>query len=342
MKLLKTLGVVGILVGAGLGQAQEVVLKFHHLWAPQAMVPVKIIQPWCDKIARESNNRMRCQIFPALQLGGTPAQLIDQVTDGVVDLTITLPGYTPGRFPIMEVFELPFMTNSAESAAKAAWEFYGKYGRDEFKNVKPLFFSTHDEGYIHTRDKQVKSMADLKGLKIRAGTRLTSLLATELGATAVGMPVTAIPDAVSKGVVDGFFLPWEIIPSLKLEEMVKFHTETDPSRPALYSAMFVFAMNLAKYNSLPADLKAIIDRNSGLELSGQAGKNWDESQASARKIARDRGNTFYTIPAAEVDNWIKESQPVYNAWVDTMKKANLDGAKMLADARDLLNKYAKK
>jgi TRAP-type C4-dicarboxylate transport system substrate-binding protein len=285
---------------------------------------------------------MKCQLFPSLQLGGTPAQLIDQVADGVVDLTITLPGYTPGRFPIMEVFELPFMTNSAESAAKAAWEFYTKYGKDEFKNFKPLFFSTHDEGYIHTRDKQVKTLTDLKGLKIRAGTRLTNLLATELGATAVGMPVTAIPDAVSKGVVDGFFLPWEIIPALKLEEMVKYHTETDPSRPALYSAIFVFAMNPAKYNSLPADLKAIIDRNSGLELSGQAGKAWDESQAAGRKSAKDRGNVFYTVPAAEVDNWIKESQPVYNAWVDSMKKLNLDGSKMLSDARDLLKKYAKK
>ncbi|MBN4659160.1 C4-dicarboxylate ABC transporter, partial [Escherichia coli] len=97
--------------------------------------------PWCDKIAAESNNKMKCQIFPAMQLGGTPAQLIDQAKDGVVDIVFTLPGYTAGRFPVMEVFELPFLVPSAEAGAKAAWDFYQKYGQKEFANVKPLMFA---------------------------------------------------------------------------------------------------------------------------------------------------------------------------------------------------------
>nr|WP_316644101.1 TRAP transporter substrate-binding protein [uncultured Roseateles sp.] len=321
--------------------AQEVTLKVHHFWPPGAMPPTKILMPFCDKIAAESNNRMKCQIYPAMQLGGTPAQLIDQVKDGVADIVFTLPGYTAGRFPVMEVFELPFMSNSAEAASKSAWDFYTKYGQKEFTGIKPLMFATHDEGYLHTRDKQVKTMADLKGLKLRAPTRMTNKLLASLGATPVAMPLPQVPESVSKGVIDGFLLPWEVIPSVKLQEMVKFHSETDHSRPALYTSVFILAMNPAKYMSLPADLKAIIDRNSGAGLSASAGKIWDESQPPGRKTATDRGNTFYTIPASELDGWVKASAGLYDEWVSNMDKAGLPGKQMLQDARDLLVKYKK-
>lgn len=323
-------------------QAQEVTLKVHHFWPPQAMPPTKILQPWCDTIARESNNRLKCQIFPQMQLGGTPAQLIDQAKDGVTDISFTLPGYTAGRFPIMEVFELPFMMTSAEAGSKASWDFYNKYAQKEFPGIKALAFAVHDEGYLHTREKQVKTMADLKGLKFRAPTRMTNKLIASLGATPVAMPLPQVAEAVNKGVIDGFLLPWEVIPSVKLHEMVKYHSETDGSRPALYSAQFIIAMNAAKYASLPADLKAVIDKNSGAELSARMGKTWDESKAAGRKPAQDRGNTFYTIPDGELDNWVKASAPLYDEWVANMDKAGLSGKQMLQDARDMLAKYSKK
>lgn len=340
-RLLKPLLIGALFAGAHLAHGQEVTLKVHHFWPPGGMPPTKILQPWCDKIASESGGRMKCQIFPAMQLGGTPAQLIDQAKDGVVDIAFTLPGYTAGRFPVMEVFELPFMENSAEAGARAAWDFYGKYGVKEFAGLKPLMFSVHDEGYLHTRDRQIKTLADLKGLKLRAPTRQTNKLLASLGATPVGLPLPGVADAVSKGTIDGFALPWEVIPTVKLHEMVKYHTETDASRPALYSALFVLAMNPARYDGLPADLKAIIDRNSGAGLSQMAGKTWDESKPAARKPAVDRGNVFYTVPAAEVDLWIKASRPLYDEWVADMDKRGLPGKQMLADAQALLVKYKK-
>ena len=157
----------------------------------------------------------------------------------------------------------------------------------------------------------------------------------------MGLPLPAVADAITKGTIDGFLLPWEVIPSVKLQEMVKYHTETDASRPSLYSALFVIAMNQAKYDSLPADLKAVIDKNSGAAFSANAGRIWDESQAVGRKPAVDRGNTFYTLPAAEVDNWIKASHPLYDEWVADMDKRGLPGKKMLQDARDLLTQNKK-
>jgi TRAP-type transport system periplasmic protein len=342
LPMFKSLLVVAAAAVAPFAGAQEVTLKVHHFWPPGAMPPTKILGPWCDKIAAESNNRMKCQVFPAMQLGGTPAQLIDQAKDGVVDIAFTLPGYTAGRFPTMEVFELPFISQSAEAGSKAAWDYFGKYGQKEFAGIKPLMFATHDDGYVHTREKQVRTMADLKGLKMRAPTRMTNKLLASLGATPVAMPLPAVPEAVSKGVIDGFLLPWEVIPSVKLHEMVKYHSETDPSRPALYTALFILAMNPARYDSLPADLKAIIDRNSGAGLSAMAGKVWDESQAAGRKPATDRGNTFYTIPASELDNWVKASAPVYDEWVAAQDKAGNNGKQMLQDARDLLAKHRSK
>ncbi len=321
--------------------AQEVVLKVHHFWPPGAMPPTKILQPWCDKIAADSGNKLKCQVYPAMQLGGTPAQLMDQAKDGVADVVFTLPGYTAGRFPAMEVFELPFMSRSAEATSKAAWEFYEKYGKKEFAGVHPLMFAVHDNGYLHTKDRQVKVLADLKGLKFRAPTRMTNKLLGSLGATPVAMPLPQVPEAVSKGVIDGFLLPWEVIPSVKLHEMVKYDTETDPSRPALYTAVFTLAMNPAKYASLSPELKAVIDRNSGAGLSAMAGKTWDESQAPGRKAATEHGNTFHTIPATELDAWIKASAGLYDEWVADMDKRSMPGKQMLQDARALIAKHQK-
>ncbi len=322
--------------------AQDVVLKFHHIWPPAAMAPTRVIGPWCDKIAAESSGRMKCQVLPAMSGGGTPPQLVDRVKDGVDDLTITLPGYTAGRFPMMEVFELPFMTNSAEAGASAAWDYLQKNAVKEFPGIKVLATWVHDEGYVHTASKQIKTLDDFKGLKMRAPTRQTNKLLAKLGASPVGMPVSGVADALSKGTIDGYVLPWEVIPAFKLHEMSKFHTQTDPKHPAMYSAGFIFAMNQAKYDSLPADLKKVIDNNSGAALSRQIGKIWDESQAVGRKAAADRGNTIITLSAEETERWVKASAPIYEEWVADMNKRGVNGEALLKEARELLVKYQKK
>jgi TRAP-type transport system periplasmic protein len=322
--------------------AAEVVLKFHHIWPTVAMGHTRVTMPWCEKIAKESNNRMRCQILPAMTGGGTPAQLIDRVKDGVDDLTITLPGYTPGRFPVMEVFELPFMTNTAEVASAAAWDYYNKYATKEFPGTKILATWVHDEGFVSTSGKPIKSLDDFKGQKIRAASRQSSKLLAKLGATPVGMPIPAVADAMSKGTLDGFLTAWEIIPSFKLHEVSKFHSEIDQSRPSMFTAGFIMAMNQAKYDSLPADLKKVIDANSGAQLSRTIGRYWDEATEVGRKAAKDRGNTFVQITPTETDNWVKASASLHDEWVSDMDKRNLPGKQMLQDARDLIKKNSAK
>ncbi len=339
---LKTILAAGVLAAAATAaHAQEVVLKFHHIWPTVAMGHARLVAPWCDTIARESNNRMRCQILPAMTGGGTPGQLVDRIKDGVDDLTMTLPGYTPGRFPIMEVFELPFMTNTAEVASAAAWDYLNKYALKEFPGTRILATWVHDEGFVSTSNKAINRLEDFKGLKIRAASRQSSKLLARLGATPVGMPIPGVADAMTKGTLDGYLTAWEIIPAFKLHEVSKFHTEVEPSRPSLFTAGFVFAMNQARYEGLPADLKAIIDRNSGAALSRQIGRYWDEATAVGRKAAKDRGNTFVQINLAETDRWIAASAPLYDEWVADMDKKGLPGKQMLQDARDLISKYGR-
>jgi TRAP-type transport system periplasmic protein len=316
--------------------APPITLKVHHFLPTGSTTHAKLIVPWCAKIEAESGGRLKCQIYPSMQLGGTAPQLYDQVKDGVADIVWTLPGYNAGRFPSMEVFELPFMISDAESASRAAWQFYEKHGRTEFGDVKPLAVHVHDAGYLHTRERAVRTLDDFRGMKLRAPTRQTNRLLTALGASPVSMPVTGLADAMSKGVLDGALVPWEVVPAVRVHEAARFHTETDPNVPALYTAVFLFAMNAKTYAGLPADLKAVIDRNSGAEFSARAGRLWEQQKAPARKLAQDRGNTVIVVSAAELVQWQRAAQPVYTDWVADMKRRQLDGDAMLADARALL------
>jgi len=320
--------------------AQEVTLKLHHFLPPTSFAQTLFIGPWCEKIAKESNNRMKCQIYPSMQLGGTPPQLYEQVRDGVADIVWTLPGYTAGRFPAVEVFELPFMMQDPEGTSKAVWDYVQQFASNEFKDVKPLAFHVHGDGVFHMVNKPVKTAADLKGLKLRAPTRQTNKFIALLGATPVSMPVPQVGDALSKGVIDGAVVPYEVVPAVKIQELVKYHSETDPAEAAFYTSVFIFAMNKAKYDSLPPDLKKVIDNNSGITLSAQAGKAFLMADAEGKKLVMK--NTINVIPKSELENWKKTGQPLIDAWVSDMNGKGHNGKQMLDGARGLITKYAPK
>ena len=320
--------------------AQDAItLKVHHFLPPVSNAHVKMIEPWCAKIARESGNRLKCQIYPSMQLGGSPPQLFDQVKDGVADIVWTLPGYQAGRFLATEVFELPFMVASAEKASKALWDYAAKNAREEYKGVKPLIFHVIPGTELHTTKQQIKVMADFKGMKLRAPNRMATKLVAALGATPVPMPVPQVPEALAKGVIDGTVLPWEVIPSLKIQEIAKFHTETPAGTPFIATSAFLFAMNPAKYESLPADLKKVIDANSGLETSKWAGKVFDGPEVPARKIAADGKATFIIISPAEYDRWRKATDQVDDEWMKEAGNKGANGRALYDEAVMLLKRY---
>jgi TRAP-type transport system periplasmic protein len=324
----------------GLAQ-QAVTLKFHTFMAPQSNVWLTMHKPWMEKVEKESGGRIKFEAYPAMQLGGTPVQLYDQVKDGVVDVAWTLPGNTAGRFPRIEVFELPFMMSNAEATSKAYWEYVQTVATDEFKDTQVLALHVHGPGVIHTVDKPVRSINDMRGLKLRAPTRQVTKLMGVLGATPVGMPLPQIPDALSKGTINGCVIPWEVVPSVKVNELTKFHAEFEPAGGSLYTTTFLMAMNKAKYNALAPDLKKVIDNNAGMATSAGLGKIQQGNDVPGRKTASDRGNTIYTISAAEAQEFRRKSRTVEVEWVEDMNKKGFDGKKLLDTARGLIEKHTK-
>jgi TRAP-type C4-dicarboxylate transport system substrate-binding protein len=344
MKLtLKTLALASALTaGLTAAQAQTITLKVHHFLGPQSIQHTTMLKTWCDNIAKDSNNRLNCQIFPAMQLGGSPPQLYDQAKDGVADVVWTVAGYSANRFVRSQVFELPFMMTNADATSRAAWDFVQKYAMDEYKDVKLLAVHVHGPGVIFTKNKPITKIEDLRGLKMRGPTATVTKMLANMGATPVGMPVPQVPEALSKGVIDGAVIPYEVAPGLKVNELTKYASETPKGSPALYTTFFVVPMNRARYDSLPADLKAVIDKNSGRELSAFLGRTQEGNDVPGRKAFVDTaGYTISQIPAAEVERWKKATDNLDDEWVTDMNKRGFNGKAMLEDARALVQKYTK-
>ncbi|NIC43517.1 TRAP transporter substrate-binding protein [Aquabacterium sp. A08] len=320
---------------------QSVTLKFHTFMSPTSNVWLNMHKAWMDKVEKESAGRIKFEAYPAMQLGGSPVQLFDQAKDGVVDIVWTLPGNTPGRFPRTEVFELPFMMSNAEATSKAFWEFIQTQAPDEYRGVKTLALQVHGPGMLHTKNKVIQHPDDLRGLKMRGPTRQITKLLSNLGASPVGMPLPQIPDALSKGVIDGCAIPWEVVPSVKVHELTQFHSEFDPKGGALYTATFVMAMNQRKYDSLPPDLKKVIDANSGLATSAFLGRVQQGGDAPARKLAVERGNKIHTIGLAESQEFRRRARQVEVEWVQDMDKRGFNGRELLNAARALIDKHSR-
>jgi hypothetical protein len=320
---------------------QKVTLKFHTFVTNTSNVYKGALVPWMERIEKDSGGRIVFEKYPSMQLGGSPLQLYDQAKDGVVDVVWTLAGNTPGRFPRVEVFELPFMMTNAEATSRAYWEYSQTCGSGEFQDVQLLALHVHGPGMFHSKDKPIRSVADLKGMKVRGPTRQTTKLLSAIGATPVGMPLPQIPDALSKGVVEAVVVPWEITPSIKVDELAKHHSEFDAKIGGLYTVAFVVAMNKAKYNSLPPDLKAIIDKHSGIDASGALGRDHQAGDPLGRTAAVDRKNNIVTIGGAELEGFRKAADLVDDDWVKEVTGKGLNGQGLLTCAKDLIKKHTR-
>ena len=324
---------------AGASMAQEVTLKMHQFLPAQANVPKDVLEPWARRVEEASGGKIKIDHYPSMQLGGKPPELADQVKDGVADIVWTVLGYTPGRFPQSEVFELPFIMTNAEDTSRAYWKYAEANMMDkDFKDYKILAVWVHGPGLIHSKN-PIRVPADLNGVKLRAPTRITNKLFTELGATPIGMPVPAVPEGLSKGVIDATVIPWEVTAALKVSELVHNHTEFPGA--SLYTTAFMFAMNKEKYESLPQELKDAIDSQSGEEFSALAGKLMSAADAPAREIAVNAGNTIIELSPEEIQQWKDASAGIAPGWVEDMNGLGFDGQALLDQATALIAENTK-
>jgi TRAP-type transport system periplasmic protein len=322
--------------------AQEVTLKVSHFLPPNSNYQKLVLEPWCAKLATESGNKLKCQIYPAMQLGGTPPQLVDQVKNGVADIIWTSPSYSTGRFPYTEALEQPFVVPAGGLAgSRTMWEYYTQFGAKDYADYKMLAIFSGSGVIFSTSHKPLLGLDSFKGVKLRSSSRAAAKLVTSLGGSPVNMPPAQITEAIAKGVVDGAVATWELVPAVKLEEVAKYHIEGLPHLPGFTANPLVMLMNKQKYERLSPELKAVVDKNSGLPLVELAGKAWDTATVEGRKKATEAGNKTLVIKPEDYEAIRKASANVEQEWAKEVAPKGLDGAALVRQARAIGAKHLK-
>ena len=345
-KIIFACSAVAMLIGTGAvksANAAEVNLRMHSFIPPVANPAKTWLIPWAKKINKESGGRINVKTFWKMQLGGKPQALLDQVRDGVVDIVWTLPGFTTGRMPRAEIFELPFLHKDAVSTTLALQDYKDKHLSAETSDFHVLLMHAH-AGVLFMTKKPITKMSDLKGMKMRGANRTSVLLLNALGVDGIATPLGRIPPMLSKGVINGVLLPYEIAPAVKMHELGKYFTDLAAPASRMNTAVFTFLMNKKSYAKLPGDLKKVIDANSGRSVAAAAGKHWEGLEKPGKKVMQSKNkNQFSTLSEAESAKIRKVADTVYKTVVSELKSKHgiNNGQQLIDDARAMIAKHSK-
>jgi len=320
----------------------EVTLTIHHFLSPKATNQAKMIEPWAKRIEKESEGRIAFEIFPSMSMGGKPPELYRQVRDGTADIVWTLIGYTPGVFPRTEAFELPTVHRGSAVATNLAIHENFDLIAEDFDDIKPLLIHTHDGNALHmTRSvEDIQSLDVFKGMKLRTPSRTGAWMIEALGAEPVGMPVPALPQALSKGTVDGALVPFEIFPPLKLAELTRTSVE-GRNKERFGTSIFLFGMNKERFEALPEDLQAIIEANSGRAFAEEIGEVWELEENTGKRQQFDSGGTILRLNQEVTDDINVRGQTIVERWIEEVSDKGIDGEAIIDAARTAVRKHSK-
>jgi TRAP-type transport system periplasmic protein len=321
--------VVGTLAGvlsAGTVSAQEVELRLSHWVPPTHPIQTLGIEPWIKSLSDASDGRIKVTIFPAQQLGAAPDHY-DMARDGIADITYTNPGYQAGRFPIYSLIEIPFHANNGAAAAKAIHEWYAPIAEKEMSDVKFCIANPHDPGTFHSKA-PIKVPNDIDGLNVRPAHATMARFVSLLGGGPVQVPAPEAREAIANGTADAITFPWNSIYIFGIDSETKYHLDM----PFYISAQLLL-INKDTYNSMPDDLKAILDDHCTPEWSQRFSEGWAANEASGRQKMIDSGeHTLYQPTGDEVQMWRDAAAPLIDQW---RKDATAAGA----DADAVYNSY---
>ncbi len=335
-KMLAAAATLAVALASASGSyAQEYTFKLHHLLSAKAPAHTKMLVPWAEAVEKNSGGRVKIEIFPAMSLGGKPPELIQQARDGVVDIVWTVNGYTPGLFPRTEVFELPGVyTNDTVAANLAMYDMFESDLKQEYKGVEVMWLHVHAGQAIMTVDKEVRSPADMAGMKMRIPTRTGAWVIEALGASPLATPVPEVPTALSKKTIDGTLLPWEIIPPLKLQNQINYFIEGH-DKTRLGTTTFQVSMNKARWDGLPADIQKAFRDASGRDWWGKVGTYWRGGDDFGISLAVKAGKQHITLTEAETQVFLDTLEPVVDRWIAEVGEKGIDGAALVKKAREL-------
>ncbi|WP_118133344.1 TRAP transporter substrate-binding protein [Oceanicella sp. SM1341] len=313
--------------------------KLHHMLSEKAPAHQKMLLPWAQQVEENSGGRVKIELYPSMSLGGKPPELIQQVRDGVVDIIWTVNGYTPGLFPRTEVFELPTVyLNDPRATTLAMYDMFDAL-KEEYKGVEVMWLHVHAGQGIQMVDKEVRTPADFNGLKMRIPSRTGAWVIEALGAAPLATPVPELPQALSKKVVDGALIPWEIIPALKLQDQIGYFIE-GANRERLGTTTFQVSMNADRWAGLPEDIQKAFRDASGRDWWASVGEYWRENDDFGIGIAEKAGRTHVMLTEDETEAMLAVLDPVVDKWIAEVEGAGLDGQALVEQARELIAKNA--
>ena len=308
---------------------QKEELKLATFVPPTHYGMAQILTPWAQEVAKRSDGRLTVRMFPSMQLGGKPPELYKQMARGLADIAFTLPGYTSAEFPLMALSELPGMASDAADGTRKLWQHMKFYTDGELKESQPLVMWTGDAAAIMTRSKPVRTLEDMRGLKIRTPSAAQSEQLIALGATPIDMPAGQIYNAIERGVVDGAMISMAGAIDFKLLEVCKYYTIDAP----IGRSPFTVTMNKARYDKLAPDLRKIIDETTGLEISLKAARIIQEQSDGALAIARKEKEVI-ALSAEEQKKWTAAFSALTAAQIAAVEKTGAP-AKAFAKAYGL-------
>ena len=308
-------------------------------WLPAAHTLSETQKEWCALLEQKAAGKVKCTALP--RAVSAPPGTFDAVRNGLADLSFTVHGYTPGRFVTTQLAELPFMGNSAEATSVAFQRLYAKYPAfaDEHKGVKVLAVFTHGPGIVFNTKKPISKAEDLTGMKFRIGGGMVNEISKAMGMNVTLKPAPESYELLSTGVMDGTLFPAESIESFKIDKVVRFAT-TFPG--GLYNTSFVFMMNQAKYDGLPADVKKIIDEMSGEFAARMMGRGWDKVDRRGMAFMQASGVAFTKADATFVAAVKAKTGGLEDTWAKAAEARGLkDAKKVLAEYRAEISKLEK-
>lgn len=299
---------------------EATVLRFSHFYPSTSDVNEQIFEPWAKKIETDSNGRLKIEIYPSATLSKADTTY-ESAVKGTIDIGSQVQGYTSGRFPLTQIAELPGLSNSSTQTGCMLQTLYENGSiASEYEDSHLLFMFATGPGTLHSTNKLIKTPEDMRGMRIRRPSAVAGDIIESMGASPVGLPANDIYTSLQRGVVDGLSFPWEAITTFKLDELTKYHTNMP-----FYSSALMVTMNKDKYESLPDDLKQVIDDNSGMVLTKKVGAMWDKTDLIGLQAARDRGDEVVDIPDPLNDpDWKGALEKGTKKYLDDVNALGLD------------------
>ena len=322
--LVAAIGIAFMSTGALKAQAAPIKLTYSNFFPP-FHIQSKLAEAWCKEVEKRTNGRVKVEYFPKGTLTKAK-QCYDGVVTGLSDVGLSVLAYTRGRFPALSAIDLPLGYTSGKVATAIANDFVRKFNPKEIQDTKLMYLHAHGPGLIHTRDKPVKKLEDLKGMKLR-GHGTSAKFQKALGAIPVGKPMPECYQMIQKGVVEGASYPFEANKGWRLAEVTKYATA---AFSAAYTTTFFVVMNKGKWNSLPADIKKIIE-GINKEWEVKHGEAWDSSDLVGVQYFLSKGGTIIGLDSKESARWEKAVAPVAGEYIAGLEKKGISDARKYVD-----------